>query len=273
MAYSSERWSAEEGFVASTASTAVAPTRERASVEHAAAAPAMDPLSGMLLASPQRSTKTNVSAYSPDLCKALKSVVKVGGGGCSTGPPSALHCRPGAALARGQPPPQPTRSLPTHAHSSLHNAAVAQPRTRQHAAPWSRPCGWRQPNSNRHPLPPPSSPCRARPAPRSSPPAPGEQFVIVHVLHCMWLQHAACSGAARMHVGRPLRWVWSCANYSRASSTHAAPLVAPAPSQPQLLAALAVPGADQVHRQRLCHLPPGGAAPADQRARGRQPGW
>ena len=78
MATYSSRWSVDEVFVASTASTVVAPPLERAAESAAAAAQAMDPLSGMLLASPKRAAKQSVSAYSPDLCKALKAVVKVG---------------------------------------------------------------------------------------------------------------------------------------------------------------------------------------------------
>ncbi|KAI8476024.1 MAG: trypsin-like cysteine/serine peptidase domain-containing protein [Monoraphidium minutum] len=70
------RWS-NEGFVASTASTAAAaPPLERAAA--AADSPqAMDSVSGMLLESPKRSVKQSASAYSPDLSKALRSVVKI----------------------------------------------------------------------------------------------------------------------------------------------------------------------------------------------------
>jgi hypothetical protein len=75
MATYGSRWAAEEDFVASTASTAVAPLLDRTAVEDTAPQ-AMDELTGMLL-SPKRTTKQSASAYAPDLCRALKSVVKV----------------------------------------------------------------------------------------------------------------------------------------------------------------------------------------------------
>ncbi|KIZ01125.1 Protease Do-like 10 [Monoraphidium neglectum] len=75
MATYGSRWAAEEDFVASTASTAVAPLLDRTAVEDTAPQ-AMDELTGMLL-SPKRTTKQSASAYAPDLCRALKSVVKI----------------------------------------------------------------------------------------------------------------------------------------------------------------------------------------------------
>jgi len=76
-------WDAAEGFVHATASTASVSVLERpaaanvAGPEHAAADGA-DPLSGLISPGRMRADRKAGSAYSPDLSRALKAVVKVG---------------------------------------------------------------------------------------------------------------------------------------------------------------------------------------------------
>lgn len=86
-------WDTQEGFVhASTAST-LAPMLVERPTDAAAgmhAVPSMDPLSGMLSPKRMRSEQTR-SAYSADLSRALKSVVKVGG--CTGQATLLLHGR------------------------------------------------------------------------------------------------------------------------------------------------------------------------------------